>query len=78
MDDTKATEDAKRLYEAGEKQWGTDEATFNMVIASRSFPQLRATFDAYFQVSDCTKSQSVKSNSAFERQVCGNFHCSSF
>lgn len=33
--------------QAGDKQWGTDESTFNLVFCTRSFPQLRATFETY-------------------------------
>ena len=46
----KAQREAQELYQAGEKKWGTDESKFNQIIAVRSFPQLRATFDAYIQV----------------------------
>ena len=57
---TKANEDAQRLYSAGEKKWGTDEATFNMVMASRSFPQLRATFEAYHRIANRDIIRSIK------------------
>jgi len=51
VDMNKAQVDAQRLYKAGEKRWGTDENTFNMILASQSYEQLRAVFDAYSQVS---------------------------
>lgn len=50
MDQAKARADANSLYQAGEKKWGTDEATFNMIMCSRSHPQLRATFAEYKKV----------------------------
>ncbi|XP_064363920.1 annexin A13 isoform X3 [Dromaius novaehollandiae] len=42
-----AGQDARDLYEAGEGRWGTEELAFNVVLAKRSYPQLRATFEAY-------------------------------
>ena len=45
-----AQEDAQRLYQAGEGRLGTDESCFNMILATRSFPQLKATMEAYSRV----------------------------
>uniref|UniRef100_W5N0P7 Annexin n=1 Tax=Lepisosteus oculatus TaxID=7918 RepID=W5N0P7_LEPOC len=46
----KAQEDAQRLFQAGEGKLGTDESSFNMILATRSFPQLRATVEAYGRI----------------------------
>ncbi|KAM5142392.1 annexin A7 isoform 2-T2 [Mantella aurantiaca] len=46
-----AESDAQRLYQAGEGKLGTDESSFNLVLASRSFPQLRAVSEAYARIS---------------------------
>lgn len=51
VDMAKATKEAQDLFQAGEKKWGTDESRFNVVLASRNFPQLRATFDEYVKIS---------------------------
>uniref|UniRef100_A0A8C3Y442 Annexin n=1 Tax=Catharus ustulatus TaxID=91951 RepID=A0A8C3Y442_CATUS len=45
-----AEQDASDLYKAGEGRWGTEELAFNVVLAKRSYSQLRATFQAYEKV----------------------------
>ncbi|TFK04013.1 Annexin A7 [Platysternon megacephalum] len=48
----KAQEDAQRLYQAGEGKLGTDESCFNMILATRSFPQLKATVETYSKIAN--------------------------
>uniref|UniRef100_A0A8C5QJ58 Annexin n=1 Tax=Leptobrachium leishanense TaxID=445787 RepID=A0A8C5QJ58_9ANUR len=46
-----AEQDAQRLYQAGEGKLGTDESSFNLVLACRSFPQIKALTEAYAKLS---------------------------
>ncbi|XP_053103493.1 annexin A13 isoform X1 [Hemicordylus capensis] len=59
-----AQNDAKDLYEAGEGRWGTDELAFNDVLAKRNYMQLRATFEAYKQLTGKDIEDSIKSETS--------------
>ena len=50
LDQERAVREAKELYDAGEGRLGTDEAKFTEIIGTRSFAQLRATFEEYNKV----------------------------
>ncbi|XP_056274815.1 annexin A3a isoform X2 [Pseudoliparis swirei] len=60
VDTEKAKEDAKTLYEAGEKKWGTDESKFVDILCQRSVPQLRQTLVEYKNISGKTLQQSIE------------------
>ena len=51
VDQAKVKRDAKRLFEAGEKRWGTDEKEFNLIFSNRDFYTLRAIWKEYVKVS---------------------------
>ncbi|RNA07254.1 annexin A13 [Brachionus plicatilis] len=56
-----AQEEAQKLYDAGEGKSGTDESEFVRILASRSFSQLKATFDEYTNICGKDIEESVKS-----------------
>jgi len=60
LDHKKAAEDAQVLYKAGEARWGTDEAKFNSIFATRSYAQLRLTFDEYQKISKHSMEKAIK------------------
>lgn len=60
VDTEKAKEDAKTLYDAGEKKWGTDESKFVDILCHRSIPQLRQTLVEYKNISGKTLQQSIE------------------
>lgn len=61
VDAAKAKADAKALYEAGEKKWGTDEDMFIDILCHRSVPQLRQTLVEYKSLSNKTLQESIES-----------------
>ncbi|KAM9849909.1 annexin A6 isoform 2-T2 [Aulostomus maculatus] len=53
-------QDAQELFEAGEAQWGTDEAKFIMLLGNRSVTHLRMVFDAYEKIAEMSIEDSIK------------------
>ena len=51
IDHSKLDQDVKRLYEAGEGQWGTEESVFNEILACRSAFELAYINKKYIEVS---------------------------
>jgi annexin A7/11 len=66
VDEVKALEDARALFEAGEKRWGTDESEFNRVLVNSSAEQLAMVCEKYREIS------SYDLRRAIEKEVGGD------
>lgn len=64
-DMAKVTRDAKNLYDAGEGRLGTDEETFNLVFAKRSWPHLRAVCKEYRKLAGRDLEESIEREFSF-------------
>lgn len=61
VDDSLAKQDAKDLFEAGEKKWGTDEVKFLSILCTRNRNHLLKVFDEYKKISNKDIEASIKS-----------------
>merc|ERR1711892_27741 len=60
-DEDAAMEAAQELYDASEDRWGTDETAFTLILARRSWIQLRAIILAYEQIAGNTLEEAIES-----------------
>ncbi|KAK8759331.1 hypothetical protein V5799_003036 [Amblyomma americanum] len=67
VDANRAAEDAQKLYQAGVAKWGTDESTFNAILASQSYDQLRQVFREYVRFANHDIMEAIK------KEMSGNF-----
>ncbi|XP_076365648.1 annexin A5-like [Tachypleus tridentatus] len=59
-DPVKAKQDAQSLCNAGVNRWGTDESTFNAIMASRSFAHLGLVFFEYQKIAGHSVPQAIE------------------
>ncbi|XP_058079754.1 annexin D5-like [Magnolia sinica] len=77
VDPAMVEKDAKDLYKAGEKKWGTDEKTFIRIFSERSRPHMAAVSVAYNQMYGHSLKKAVKSETSglFEEALLTILRC---
>ncbi|KAJ9577581.1 hypothetical protein L9F63_005848, partial [Diploptera punctata] len=60
MNPSAAQQDAQCLLRAGELRLGTDESTFNAILCSRSYAQLRVVFEEYHRLTGHELEKAIK------------------
>jgi len=61
VDGDRAQADAQEIFDAGEDQYGTDEAAINGILATRNYAQLRETFDQYEGIAGRSIEEAIES-----------------
>ncbi|KAG8574757.1 hypothetical protein GDO81_009316 [Engystomops pustulosus] len=64
VDEALAKQDAKELYEAGEKKWGTDEVKFLTILCTRNRKHLLKVFEEYKKIAKKDIEASIKSETS--------------
>ncbi|KAL7070329.1 hypothetical protein ACQ4LE_010275 [Meloidogyne hapla] len=67
-DPLKASQDAKKLYRAGEARLGTDESAFIAILSAQNYNQLRLIFNEYQKVSGHPIEQAITAE--FSGDIC--------
>jgi len=73
VDREMVVKDAKALYKAGEKKWGTDEKTFIHIFSERSAAHLAAIDSAYHDMYGNSLNKVNLLKFSFLSLVCGYF-----
>ncbi|XP_078285311.1 annexin A4-like [Rhinoraja longicauda] len=60
VDEQQAKKDAQALYDAGEKQWGTDEVSFLGILCIRNRVHLKRVFEEYKKIANKDIEASIK------------------